>query len=103
MEFEKLKPVFAQSRRKGLTKILPVKVRHDGPSFGELIPVPPNDLFWPEEMFQSKPLCRVKQKLVRILQELGRWFPRMATLFRREEAADVILRILHVVRRGFTR
>ena len=103
MEFEKLKPVFAQSRRKGLTKILPVKVRHDGPSFGELIPVPPNDLFWPEEMFQSKPFRRVKQKQACVLKELGRWFSRMATLFRREESADVILQELHIVRRGFTR
>jgi hypothetical protein len=34
MEFKKLKPVFSKGRRKGLTKVLPIKVRHDGPSPG---------------------------------------------------------------------
>ncbi len=103
VKFEELKPVFSKGRRKGLTKVLPIKVCHGGPSLGKLIPVPFNGLFRTKKVFQDKSLSRVKEKQTRILEELARWFSCVATLLCRQELADVILRELHIVRRRITR
>ena len=80
VKFEELKSVFAKSRRKGLTKVLPIKVCHDGPSFGKLIPVLFNCLFRLKKVFQGESLSRVEQKQACILEELGRRFSSVATL-----------------------
>ena len=54
-------------------------------------------------MFHRQSLSRVKQDEAGVEEELCGGFSRMATLLRRQDLSDYILRELHIVRRGVAR